>query len=202
MDIKSADFSGSFHSEKILPKEDLPEFAFAGRSNVGKSSLINMLVNRNGLAKTSSTPGKTQCINLFTINKEWNLVDLPGYGFAKVSKNRRFEFSRLISGYIKDRQSLVCVMVLIDCRLPPQVKDLSFIEWLGANGVPLCLVFTKIDKLKPQEFDKNIENYKNELLKSWESLPPMYFTSAFSKTGRENFLAFIKQTLKAFKNAK
>ena len=166
----------------------------------GKSSLINMLVNRNGLAKTSSTPGKTQCINIFTINNEWNLVDLPGYGFAKVSKDRRFEFSRLISGYITDRKSLVCVMVLIDSRLPPQVKDLSFIEWLGENGVPLCLVFTKTDKLKPSELDRNLEHYKNELLKTWETLPSMYFTSAFSKTGREEFLTFIKQTLKAFKS--
>jgi GTP-binding protein len=173
------------------PKNDKPEYAFIGRSNVGKSSLINMLMNHKGLAKTSGRPGKTQLINHFLVDEKWYVVDLPGYGYAKVSKSSKRDFQQLITSYLRIRESLVCVFVLLDSRLEPQKNDLEFLQWLGENQVPFAIVFTKLDKLSSNEFGKNMARYKKRLLVDWESLPPIFATSATSKTGREEVLAYI-----------
>ena len=174
------------------PAPDLPEFAFIGRSNVGKSSLINMLVDNKKLAKTSQRPGKTQHINHFLINENWYLVDLPGYGYAQVSKSIKEKFQSLITGYIQERENLYCLFVLIDSRHEPQKIDLEFTTWLGENQIPFALVFTKSDKLGKNRLAANIEFYKKELLKQWEQLPPVLVSSANTGLGREAILEFIQ----------
>ncbi|MGC4128649.1 MAG: ribosome biogenesis GTP-binding protein YihA/YsxC [Bergeyella sp.] len=194
MIIKSAEFVKSSQKWQECPPPDLPEYAFIGRSNVGKSSLINALMNRKDLAKTSGTPGKTQLINHFLVNENWYLTDLPGYGYAKVSKSIRKDFEKLITNYILNRKNLVNLFVLVDSRHNPQKIDLEFIEWCGESGIPFSIVFTKADKLKPSEKIKNVENYKAELLKTWEDLPEIYLTSAEKKEGGEEILNFIRQT--------
>lgn len=188
MKIKTAEFIISNSEHKKCPTPDRPEFAFIGRSNVGKSSLINMLTNHGKLAKTSGTPGKTQLINHFMINDQWYLVDLPGYGYAKVSKVKRGEFSKLNTGYLLTRKNLVCLYVLLDSRLSPQKIDLEFMEWLGQNKLPFTIVFTKTDKINSSKLSKNLKVYQKEMLKTWQSLPKMYVTSATSKMGKEELL--------------
>lgn len=176
----------------LCPPPTMPEFAFIGRSNVGKSSLINMLTGMRKLAKTSSTPGKTQHINHFIINEQWFLVDLPGYGYAKVPKHLKEKFRRYIEEYILQRENLYCLFVLIDSRLEPQRIDIEFITWLGENEVPFVLVFTKCDKLKGSRLTENIETYKQELLKYWETLPDIFVSSAETGHGRQEILDFIE----------
>lgn len=195
--IKSAEFKLSAPDLKHCPKSDLPEFAFIGRSNVGKSSLINMLVNRKGLAKTSSTPGKTKLINFFLIDSSWHLVDLPGYGYAKVAKSDRKEFNQSVIDYLKKRDNLTCVFSLIDCRLEPQPIDIEFINWLGTNGIPFVLVFTKTDKVSKSELARNIDVFMNKLKESWEELPRYFSASVLAKTGKEEILDFIENCLPA-----
>lgn len=190
------EFKGSYPSIESLPKADQAEFAFIGRSNVGKSSLINMICNHKDLAKTSSKPGKTQHIVRFQVDSKWYLVDLPGYGYAKISKESREKFGILIQEYILERESLNCLFVLIDSRLEPQKIDVEFMEWLGESQVPFVIVFTKTDKLKPSELTQNVENYKSELLKTWEFLPDIFITSATKKLGNVEILNFIDKVLK------
>ena len=194
MIIKTADFVKSSSKWQECPEANMPEYAFIGRSNVGKSSLINAMMNRKDLAKTSGTPGKTQLINKFLVNDSWNLTDLPGYGYAKVSKVQRKDFEKLITNYILNRKNLVNLFILVDSRHNPQKIDLEFIEWCGENGVPFSIVFTKTDKLKPNIAISNIENYKKELLKTWEDLPELFSTSAEKKLGTEEILNFIEKT--------
>ena len=194
MVIKTAEFVKSSGKWQECPEPTLPEYAFIGRSNVGKSSLINAMLNRKDLAKTSQTPGKTQLINHFLINENWYLTDLPGYGYAKVSKVQRREFEKLINNYILNRKNLVNLFVLVDSRHSPQEIDLEFIQWCGESGVPFSIVFTKVDKLKPSVAIKNIENYKAELHKTWEDLPEIYVTSAEKKQGSDEILNFIRVT--------
>ncbi|HAV01996.1 ribosome biogenesis GTP-binding protein YihA/YsxC [Chryseobacterium salipaludis] len=194
MIIKTATFVKSSSRWQECPEAVLPEYAFIGRSNVGKSSLINAMLNHKDLAKTSGTPGKTQLINHFLVNDEWYLTDLPGYGYARVSKSIRRDFEKLITNYILNRKNLVNLFILVDARHAPQKIDLEFIEWVGEHGIPFSLVFTKADKLKPMELQKNVEHYKAELLKSWEELPELYVTSAEKKTGGEEILSFISRT--------
>ena len=191
MDIKTAEFSLSAPMVSMCPKDTKPEYAFIGRSNVGKSSLINMLTNNKKLAKTSSTPGKTLLINHFIINKEWYLVDLPGYGYAKRSKKEVDKLDQMIRGYILQREQLVNVFVLVDIRLEPQKIDLEFIEWLGLSSIPFAIVFTKADKLTANKANQCVETYKNKLLETWEELPPMFLTSAEKKQGRDEVLDYI-----------
>jgi GTP-binding protein len=198
VEIKEAVFLKSSPSIKECPNPDRPEFAFIGRSNVGKSSLINMLCNRKKLAKTSSTPGKTQLINHFTINEQWYLVDLPGYGFAKVSKKQRESFNKMIHGYILNRKNLLNTFVLVDSRIPAQKIDLEFIQTLGENGIPLSIVFTKADKSKTTQLQKNLAAYKKELKKHWEDLPPLFLTSAETKAGQEELLGYIDALIPLF----
>ncbi len=193
MDIKQAEFSLSAPLVSMCPKDTKPEYAFIGRSNVGKSSLINMLTNNRKLAKTSSTPGKTLLINHFIINKEWYLVDLPGYGFAKRSKKEIDRIDQMIRGYILGRQQLMNVFVLVDIRLEPQKIDLEFIEWLGISGIPFSIVFTKADKLTPNKARQAAESYKTKLLETWEELPPIFVTSAENKEGRDEVLNYIEE---------
>ena len=191
MNIKTAEFSLSAPMVSMCPKDTKPEYAFIGRSNVGKSSLINMLTNNKKLAKTSATPGKTLLINHFIINKEWYLVDLPGYGYAKRSKKEVARLDQMIRGYILQREQLVNVFVLVDIRLEPQQIDLEFIDWLGQSGVPFAIVFTKADKLTANKANQSVEAYKNKLLETWEELPPMFLTSAEKKQGRDEVLDYI-----------
>ncbi len=191
MEIKQAEFSLSAPVVSMCPKDTKPEYAFIGRSNVGKSSLINMLTNNRKLAKTSSTPGKTLLINHFIINKEWYLVDLPGYGFAKRSKKEVDKLDQMIRGYILQREQLVNVFVLVDIRLEPQKIDLEFIEWLGLSSIPF--IFTKADKLTPNKARQAMEAYKKKLLETWEELPPMFLTSSEKKDGRDDVLNYIEQ---------
>lgn len=193
--IKTAEFVSSFADVAKCPSPDKPEFAFIGRSNVGKSSLINMLTNRKNLAKTSGKPGKTQTINHFIINGSWYLVDLPGYGYASVSRDKRFTFGKMIEQYILKRPNLHCLMILLDARHEPQKIDLHFIEWSGEHGIPLALVFTKSDKLTRAQVKKNIGRYQQTLLEQWEELPPLLVTSALQKTGRDEVLNFIENAL-------
>ena len=176
-----------------LPKDNMPEYAFIGRSNVGKSSLINMLVQRNGLAKTSSTPGKTITINHFVVNDNWYLVDLPGYCYARRSKKTREEWRMMLNSYISRRRNLVTTFVLIDSRIEPQNSDLGFMEWLGENNIPFAIVFTKTDKLNKSELEANLDAYKKRLLEDWEELPPIFITSSEKKVGREEILDYIDQ---------
>lgn len=200
MEIKSAKFLLSNTDVSKCPTAILPEYAFIGRSNVGKSSLINMLCNMKGLAKTSSTPGKTELINHFEINEKWYLVDLPGYGFARKSKTTLEGFSKLIKNYFLDREMLTCTFVLIDSRLPPQKIDIDFIRWLGSNGVPFVLAFTKTDKQNELKTSVNIESFKNELFKEWEELPRIFITSAEKKIGRDEILNYIREINLGLKN--
>ena len=191
MKIKSADFIISNTDVAKCPKDRLPEYAFIGRSNVGKSSLINMLMDRKSLAKISGRPGKTQLINHFKINEKWFLVDLPGYGYAKVSKTKRKTFQSFIQDYFKKREQLVCTFVLIDSRHDPQKIDLDFMQFLGENQIPFCIAFTKADKLGSSKLNKQILSYKKKLLNTWETVPTSFITSSASGFGRDEFLKFI-----------
>jgi GTP-binding protein len=194
MKIKTADFVTSNTDVSKCPKEQLPEYAFIGRSNVGKSSLINMITGKNKLAKTSGKPGKTQLINHFKVNENWFLVDLPGYGYAKVSKSKKQTFQGFIKDYLLLRQQLICTFVLIDSRLEPQKIDLEFMEFLGENSIPFYIIFTKADKLKLSELNRNIQVYGKVMTKSsWESMPPHFVTSATNATGKEDVLNFIDE---------
>jgi GTP-binding protein len=196
--IKKAEFIISNTDHRKCPPPVLPEYAFIGRSNVGKSSLINMLCGRRKLAKTSVQPGKTQLINHFLINNEWYLVDLPGYGYAKISKSSRAKWQKMIDKYLINRQNLLTTFVLIDLRLPPQDIDTDIINNFGVSQLPVALVFTKQDKLKTREAETNLENYKKHLLESWEELPPMFVTSSKSNLGREEILAYIEKNNPVF----
>ena len=200
MEIKKAEFTLSAPMESMCPKDNKPEYAFIGRSNVGKSSLINMLTNNKKLAKTSATPGKTLLINHFIINNEWYLVDLPGYGFAKRSKKEVEKLEQMISGYILQREQLVNVFLLVDIRLEPQKIDLEFIQWLGDSSVPFAIVFTKADKLSASKATQQVEAYKKVLLETWEELPPIFVTSAEKRQGREEVLDYIEQINKEIKD--
>lgn len=191
MEIFSAEFIISNTDYRKCPVGNHSEYAFIGRSNVGKSSLINMLTNRKGLAMTSAKPGKTLLINHFWINNSWYLVDLPGYGYAKSSKQQREQLKRIIESYILMREQLTNLFVLVDSRHEPQQIDLDFIEWLGVNSVPFSIVFTKIDKQSPTRVNANVESYKEKLLETWEELPPIFLTSSETKQGREELLAYI-----------
>lgn len=197
--IKKAIFAKSSTVLKECPKPNLPEYAFIGRSNVGKSSLINMLCNNNKLAHTSSTPGKTKLINHFLINENWYLVDLPGYGYAKTGKSNREEFAGIIIDYITKRENLICLFVLVDSRLPIQQIDAEFIQWLGQNEVPFCIVFTKCDKLSKGQLKQNIDNYQQKLLLIFDETPNFIITSAEKKTGKEELLGFIGTHITSFK---
>jgi GTP-binding protein len=191
MVIRSAKFVSSSPTIASCPKPNLPEYAFIGRSNVGKSSLINMITGIKALAKVSQTPGKTQIINHFIINDTWYLVDLPGYGYAKVSKSSRKIFSEMITKYILNRENLHCLFVLIDSRLEPQEIDIAFINWLGQNQIPFSLIFTKTDKINTPTLQNNIAIYKKEMLNYWEELPKIFSCSAVTRTGREDIIEYI-----------
>ena len=201
MKIKTADFIISNSDVSKCPKEQLPEYAFIGRSNVGKSSLINMLTDRNKLAKISGRPGKTQLINHFKINNNWFLVDLPGYGYAKVSKTIKQTFQSFIKNYFLQREQLICSFVLIDSRHEPQKIDLEFMEFLGENGIPFCIIFTKIDKIKLSQLNRNIQIYSETMTKTiWETMPQHFVSSASNATGREEILEFIDGINKGLEN--
>lgn len=199
MEIKKAEFTLSAPMVSMCPKDNKPEYAFIGRSNVGKSSLINMLTNRKGLAKTSATPGKTLLINHFIINDDWYLVDLPGYGFAKRSKKELQKLEQMISGYILQREQLVNVFLLVDVRLEAQKIDLEFIQWLGDSSVPFSIVFTKADKLSATKVNQNVEAYKKVLSETWEELPPIFVTSSDKKQGRDEVLDYIEEINQSLK---
>ncbi|MCB0382384.1 MAG: YihA family ribosome biogenesis GTP-binding protein [Psychroserpens sp.] len=192
--IKTAEFVISNSDVDRCPKDYLPEYAFIGRSNVGKSSLINMLTNHKNLAKTSGRPGKTQLINHFLINKNWFLVDLPGYGYAKVSKTAKKKFQKFITNYFEKRKQLVSAFVLVDIRHEPQKIDLEFMEYLGLSEIPFSIIFTKADKLKPKAIERHVADYCQELLKSWEELPPYFVSSSSKGIGRDDILQFIDDT--------
>lgn len=196
MNIYSAEFIKSSKLIEDCPEGNKPEYAFIGRSNVGKSSLINMLTNKKGLAKTSSTPGKTQLINHFLINDNWYLTDLPGYGYAKASKTNRAAFSKMIEKYVLSRKNLVNLFVLIDARHLPLKIDIDFINWLGESGIPFSLIFTKLDKVTQKEFSFNFKKYSQELRKTWDDLPEMFKSSSEKKIGKEEILSFIEDTNK------
>lgn len=199
MEIRSAKFISSHADLSKLPSPNKPEYAFIGRSNVGKSSLINMLCEQKYLAKTSSTPGKTQTINHFLINEQWYLVDLPGYGFAKVAKTEREKWKGFSFDYIKNRKNLLAVCVLIDVRLEPQKIDQEFMNWLGRNGVPFMMIFTKCDKLTKNQLNKNYTFYQKEMLKTWEEMPVHFLTSAVDKKGKDEVLNYIDKVNLDFK---
>jgi GTP-binding protein len=200
MKITTAEFISSYADVHKCPPADKPEFAFIGRSNVGKSSLINMLTNSRNLAKTSSTPGKTQTINHFLINTAWYLVDLPGY--AKASKSLRQGFGRIIEDYVLKRENLSCLFILIDARLEPQKIDLSFIQWVGEKNIPLCLLFTKSDKLGKNDLAKSIARYKKTLTEVWDELPPIVITSSETRMGKDEVLDFISAAITNWTAAK
>lgn len=191
MDTLNAKFIKSCPSIESCPPADKPEYAFIGRSNVGKSSLINMLTGHNKLAKTSGKPGKTQLINHFLINDKWYLVDLPGYGYAKISKEQREKFDSMIRTYILNRENLYAVFVLVDSNIPPQEKDLDFIRWLGENQVPFSIVFTKTDRLTKNEIQSSLAKYKKALLKDWETIPEHFISSSVNRSGRLELIAYI-----------
>jgi GTP-binding protein len=193
MKIKTADFVVSNTKVEKCPDVKLPEYAFIGRSNVGKSSLINMLTDRKKLAMVSGRPGKTRLINHFLINQNWHLVDLPGYGYARVSKREKKVFQKFITDYFKKRKQLVSAFVLIDIRLEAQKIDLEFMQWLGENAIPFALIFTKADKLKPNAIKRNVEEYKTTLLETWEAVPPCFITSSSKKEGKDEVLGYIDQ---------
>ncbi len=194
MQISSATFLISNTDYKKGPKTNMPEYAFIGRSNVGKSSLINMITDMKGLAKTSQTPGKTQTVNHFLVNEQWYLADLPGYGYAKVRKTIRETFSKMITDYLKNRRNLMLTFQLIDIRLEPQKIDLDFMGWMAENGLPFVILFTKADKLGKNKLICQVDNYKTKLLEFWEELPPFIITSAVSHAGKEDLLAYVDET--------
>ena len=199
MQVHSATFIISNTDVSKCPNTSIPEYAFIGRSNVGKSSLLNTICNKKNLAKTSSRPGKTQLINHFLINKNWHLVDLPGFGYARVSKTNKKKFQKFITNYFKQRNQLVSAFLLIDIRHEPQPIDLNFMQWLGENYIPFSIVFTKADKLKPAARERNINNYTNKMLETqWEELPPIFITSSLHKTGSEEILTYINLLNKDF----
>lgn len=198
MQVKSATFVASAAKFNQCPAEGIPEYAFAGRSNVGKSSLINMLTGTKNLARTSADPGKTRLLNFFLINNLWYLVDVPGYGYARISKSQRENWTRMVQEYLKNRKSLFYTFLLIDSRHKPLKSDLDFIHWMGASGIPFCLVFTKCDKVSGNELAANASAYRSLLKETWEELPPMFFTSAAKKSGRDELLSFISETTKSF----
>jgi len=200
MVIRSAKFVISSPSIEKCPKPSLPEYAFIGRSNVGKSSLINMITGIKTLAKVSQTPGKTQIINHFLINEKWYIVDLPGYGYAKVSKTSRKLFSGMITSYIQNRENLYCLFVLIDSRLEPQKIDIEFINWLGEKQIPFALIFTKTDKINTPTLQSNIAIYKKEMLNSWEELPRIFTCSAVTRIGRDEIIEYIEEINKESKS--
>jgi GTP-binding protein len=200
MPVKQAEFVVSNSDPAKCPAPDRPEYAFIGRSNVGKSSLINMLTGRTSLAKISGRPGKTQLINHFLIDRTWYLVDLPGYGYAKVSKTDRETFAQLINGYLTTRQNLVCTFVLIDSRIEPQKIDLDFMTNLGQQGIPFVIVFTKTEKLNPNTaLPAALERYRTKMLETWEEVPPIFVTSAVTAAGREDILQYIEPLNQQFK---
>ena len=199
MEITSAEFIISNSRADMCPKTDLPEYAFIGRSNVGKSSLINMLTNQPNLAMTSATPGKTLLINHFLINKEWYLVDLPGYGYAQRGKKMMEKIQKLIEYYVLEREQMTCLFVLVDSRLEPQKIDLEFIEWLGENGIPFAIVFTKADKQSVGKTKANVTRYLETLRQQWEELPPYFVTSSEKKTGRQELLDYIEEINRSLK---
>jgi GTP-binding protein len=192
MPVKQAEFFVSNSDPAKCPKPDRPEYAFIGRSNVGKSSLINMLTSRTSLAKTSGKPGKTQLINHFIIDNEWYLVDLPGYGYAQVSKTEREKFAALIDGYLTSRPNLLCIFVLVDARIEPQKLDLDFMHNLGERGLPFVVVFTKTEKISATKLQQTLDTYRAKLLETWEDAPDFFVTSAVTATGREDILSFIR----------
>lgn len=202
MEITSAEFVISNSRADMCPKSDLPEYAFIGRSNVGKSSLINMLTKNSKLAMTSSTPGKTLLINHFLINKQWHLVDLPGYGYAQRGKKMMEKIQKLIEYYVLEREEMTCLFVLVDSRLKPQKIDLEFMEWLGENGVPFGIVFTKADKQTINKTKQNVEFYLNTLREQWEELPPYFVSSSEKGTGRDEILDYIDSINKSLKAEK
>ncbi len=189
LDVK---YVGSYPSITSCPKDQRPEYAFIGRSNVGKSSLINMLTKRNGLARISKKPGKTQMINYFLVDLEWYLVDLPGYGYAKISKKKRREWEIMIEGYLQHRKTLACAFVLIDANIPAQQIDIDFMNWLGDKRVPFIIVYTKTDRLKPAEVQPNIDRIRTTLLEHWDELPQEFITSSIQKEGRTEIMEFIR----------
>ena len=191
MEIKQATFLVSNTNVEKCPKQQFPEYAFIGRSNVGKSSLINMLTNHKGLAKTSGKPGKTQLINHFLINNSWFLVVLPGYGYAQVSKSVKKVFQKFITDYFLKRRQLISAFVLVDIRHQPQKIDLEFMQWLGENAIPFSIIFTKADKLKPMAIERNIEEYQKVVLETWEEFPPFFVTSSETALGKESVLEYI-----------
>jgi GTP-binding protein len=201
MIIKTAEFVISNTDYRKCPQDGKPEYAFIGRSNVGKSSLINMLANRKGLAMTSTTPGKTMLINHFVINDEWYLVDLPGYGYARRGKENRERLRAIIEDYILEREQMTNLFVLVDSRLEPQKIDLEFMEWLGENAIPFAIVFTKADKLGTGRLQMNIEAYREKLLETWEELPPIFITSSEKGQGRDELLNYIGAINKSLKNS-
>lgn len=201
MQIKTAEFVVSNSDVSKCPNNTIPEYAFIGRSNVGKSSLINMITGRKSLAKTSGRPGKTQLINHFIINNNWHLVDLPGYGYAKVSKTSKKKFQQFITDYFLRREQMVWAFVLIDIRHEPQKIDLEFMQWMGESAIPFSIVFTKADKLKPKAIERNVNSYITTLLETWETAPKHFVTSSSSGTGREELLEYIdKMNQKVFTN--
>lgn len=202
MEITSAEFVISNSRADMCPKSDLPEYAFIGRSNVGKSSLINMLTKNSRLAMTSSTPGKTLLINHFLINKQWHLVDLPGYGYAQRGKKMMEKIQKLIEYYVLEREEMTCLFVLVDSRLKPQKIDLEFMEWLGENGVPFGIIFTKADKQTINKTKQNVEFYLNTLREQWEELPPYFVSSSEKGTGRDEILDYIDSINKSLKAEK
>ncbi|MGL5937744.1 MAG: ribosome biogenesis GTP-binding protein YihA/YsxC [Phocaeicola sp.] len=202
MDIRSAEFIMSNTQVSKCPPSDLPEYAFIGRSNVGKSSLINMLTKKSKLAMTSSTPGKTLLINHFLINEDWYLVDLPGYGYAMRGKKMMEKIKELIENYILEREQMTSLFVLIDCRLEPQKIDLEFMEWLGENGIPFAIIFTKADKLTGGRAKDNVNKYLDKLKEQWEEIPPYFLSSAEKKLGRNEVLDYIEATNKMVNEVK
>jgi len=200
--VKSASFVISNTEVAKCPKSKLPEYAFIGRSNVGKSSLINALCNKKSLAKISSRPGKTKLINHFLINEKWHLVDLPGFGYARVSKTQKKIFQKFITNYFKERTQLVTAFLLIDIRHKPQIIDLNFMQWLGENSIPFSIIFTKADKLKPKAVGINVDEYSKKILETWDILPPKFITSSVNKSGVEDILVYIDSINKSLKTIK
>ena len=196
--IKTANFIGSFVREDKCPTDNLPEYAFIGRSNVGKSSLINMLADKKGLAKTSNTPGKTQTINYFLIDTKWYMVDLPGYGYARISQSKRAEWEKMIHFFLKNRKTLQYVFVLIDAMIPPQKIDIEFLNWLGENRIPFVIVYTKTDRLYAKDLKKHLTAIQEEILKYWNELPPQFVTSAEKRVGKIEILKFIEDANSLF----